>query len=516
MPPTPIAYLLPEGVDLAMLRQRLAESRRLHEDAPEELCQTYYDSFDWRVWQAEGELVLEENGAGRLCWFERAGEGPQECLPLEGVPRYWEALPEVPLRQRLGGLLEMRALIPQVKVLQRLSTLRLLDDEEKTVARVVLLESTWRSLDGRARGPLAPRVVLKPLKGYDRHFENLREQLEALELARVERSLYEESLAGIGRRAGDYSSKLNYILDPEARSDATAKKILLSLLDTLQANVEGTKANLDSEFLHDLRVATRRTRSAMSHIKGVFDARELTPFKKDFGWLGRITGPTRDLDVYLLQFPAYRAMLPAELQGDLDPFHRFLLKHHKQAQEALAKRLDSPHFRKLMKQWRAWLQAPPPEWPKAPNALRPIAELADQRIGKLYRKVLQEGDAITSDSEPERLHELRKECKKLRYMVEFFQSLYSKPEIRQLIKVLKSLLDNLGEFQDLQVQAHTLEEFGQQMQKEGAPASALMAMGILVGKLLERQAQARDSFAELFADFGSDENRSAFLQLFGG
>ena len=43
-------------------------------------------------------------------------------------------------------------------------------------------------------------------------------------------------------------------------------------LDTLEANVEGTRADLDSEFLHDLRVATRRTRSALSQIKAVLPA----------------------------------------------------------------------------------------------------------------------------------------------------------------------------------------------------------------------------------------------------
>ena len=77
------------------------------------------------------------------------------------------------------------------------------------------------------------------------------------------------------------------------------------------------------------------------------------------------------------------------------------------------------------------------------------------------------------------------------------------------------ILDNLGEFQDLEVQAHSLEKFGAQMLQEGAPASALMAMGILVGRLLERQQQARDAFVDLFADFSSESKQNAFHQLFG-
>ena len=198
-----------------------------------------------------------------------------------------------------------------------------------------------------------------------------------------------------------------------------------------------------------------------------------------------------------------------------DPFHDFLVRHHAEAQRTLVKKLNSPHFRKLIKSWRAWLNKPVPEKPKAPNALRPISELSDQRIRKLYSQVLKAGAAIAPDSPPERLHDLRKDCKKLRYLMEFFQSLYPKPEIRQLIKEMKTILDNLGEFQDLQVQAHALEALGQQMMKEGAPAGTIMAMGILVGKLFERQAVAREDFAALFAAFSSDDNRRAFQKLFG-
>jgi len=245
----------------------------------------------------------------------------------------------------------------------------------------------------------------------------------------------------------------------------------------------------------------------MSQIKGVFESKELAPFKKGFGWIGKVTGPVRDLDVYLLQYPTYRASLPVALQADLEPFHDFLVKHQKEAQRDLVKKLNSPHFRKLLKSWRAWLNEPVPETPKAPNALRSIAELSDQRIRKLYATVMRDGEAIGPDSPPASLHDLRKVCKKLRYLMEFFQSLYPKPEIRQMIKEVKILLDNLGEFQDLQVQADSLEEFGKQMMQEGAPASVLMAMGILVGKLLERQARARDEFAGLFAAFGSRSTR---------
>ncbi|MBW9273139.1 MAG: CHAD domain-containing protein [Candidatus Thiodiazotropha sp. (ex. Lucinisca nassula)] len=511
----PLTYMLPDELDLDGLRKVLSETYRLSVDSPVKVRQTYFDSFDWRVWQAGGELLQERGEMDRLCWVNRKSHQQIACQSIESPPGFVQDIPQGPVRECLVPVLEMRVLLPMVNINQQRYTLRILDAEEKTVVRVILLKNQFSAVKGKKKGDLDGRIVLQPLKGYETDFLKLKQQFASLKLRPSEQSLYEDALLGVGRKVGDYSSKLNFRLDPDAPAYVTARQIMLSLLNTLEANIDGTRADLDSEFLHDLRVATRRTRSAMSQIKGVFDPEQLEPFKQAFGWIGQITGETRDLDVYLLHYPDYRASLPKTIQKDLDPFHAFLQQHHKLAQAGLVKKINSPHFRKNLKAWRSWLQSPGGESEQAPSAMRPTAKLADKRIGKLYKRVLKDGLNIGDDSPAELLHELRKDCKKLRYLMEFFQSLYPKPAIRELIKALKVILDNLGEFQDLEVQANSLEKFGEQMLNEGAPASALMAMGILVGKLLERQERARAEFVDLFTDFSSESNQNAFQQLFG-
>ncbi|MEJ2620079.1 MAG: CHAD domain-containing protein [Candidatus Thiodiazotropha sp.] len=516
MVPYPISYLLPDDFDQELLKSCFKESHGLREEVPVKQKLTYYDSFDWRVWNGGGELFEEQGRLNRLYWHFL--KGPKESLMqiIEQPPGFAKDLPPGELANQLAAVLEMRVLQPKVHVIQQQQTLALLDREEKTVVRVVLERNSYRSIDGKQSGQLEGRIVLKPLKGYQSDFDEIAQYLRELKLQTCEQSLYQDALQGVGIKPGDYSSKMNYRLDPDARIESTARQILLDLLNTLEANIPGAKANLDSEFLHDLRVATRRTRSAISQIKGVFDPQELEPFKQGFGWIGKITGPTRDLDVYLLQYDQYRDSLPEALQGDLGPFYEFLLNHHKTEQAILVKKLNSPHFRKLLKSWRSWLEAAKTVQENTPNADKSTAKLADKRISKLYARVLKDGELIGPDSAAELLHDLRKDCKKLRYLMEFFQSLYPKPAIRELIKALKVILDNLGEFQDLEVQAHSLEAFGSEMLKEGAPASALMAMGVLVGRLFERQARARKAFVDLFAEFSSDEKQKAFRNLFGG
>ncbi len=105
----------------------------------------------------------------------------------------------------------------------------------------------------------------------------------------------------------------------------------------------------------------------------------------------------------------------------------------------------------------------------------------------MYRRVRKEGRAISPDSPAEDLHELRKSCKKLRYLLEFFSSLYPKKQVGALIKLLKVLLDNLGKFQDLAVQGDHLREMAQTMRDEGVAATdTLLAMGVLVGESVQQ------------------------------
>jgi CHAD domain-containing protein len=336
-----------------------------------------------------------------------------------------------------------------------------------------------------------------------------------LGLEPVHTTVLPEALAAAGRRPGDYSSKLDYRLAPDERADVSTKEILLGLLDTLEANIEGARANLDSEFLHDLRVATRRTRSALTQIKSVFASEVVEEYKALFVWLQQVTGPVRDLDVYLLDFDDYRNSLPVPLQPHLEPMRDFLAGHYDATQKTLARALGSAKFKSLLKSWRAFLEAPVPERSAVPNAMRPTKDVADARIWNMYRRVRKEGRAITAHSPATELHELRKSCKKLRYLLEFFGSLYAKKQVRGPTKMLKVLLDNLGKYQDLAVQADHLREMARQMRGEGrAETDTLLAMGVLVGDLFNRQERARVEFTQTFGAFDAEEQQVLFRRLF--
>ncbi|MEJ2698108.1 MAG: CHAD domain-containing protein [Desulfuromonadales bacterium] len=303
-------------------------------------------------------------------------------------------------------------------------------------------------------------------------------------------------------------------LHPDMPAGEAARYILLSLLEAMRANEEGTLSDKDPEALHDFRVALRRTRSALGQFKRVLPKEALERFRPEFAWLGEVTGPVRDLDVFLLRLDNYRQSLPEAFREDLTPLGRFLETRRQGERSRLSDSLASQRYLNLKRDWADFLGSPGGSGEPS-EAECPVAELAARRIRKVLRRALREGGGIGKDSPPEELHELRKTCKKLRYLLEFFQELYPPKKIARLISALKTLQDNLGDFQDFQVQSEALLQFADRMASEGEPSPrTLMAMGMLVGDLRHRQRQARDEFAGRFADFSRKKNLRLYDELF--
>jgi CHAD domain-containing protein len=127
------------------------------------------------------------------------------------------------------------------------------------------------------------------------------------------------------------------------------------------------------------------------------------------------------------------------------------------------------------------------------------------------------GSAITADSPAESLHDLRKRCKELRYLLEFFASLHDPSIHRGLVKDLKGLQDCLGEFQDGEVQANAIRTFAAELMETGkTPPATLLAMGELTARLERGQHHAREEFAGRFARFASRENTDRVKALLTG
>ena len=223
----------------------------------------------------------------------------------------------------------------------------------------------------------------------------------------------------------------------------------------------------------------------------------------------------RDLDVCLLDEISYKSMLPAVLRDDIDPLFDYLRKKRSDSFQDVINILNSGKFKRIMRDWEAFLTEPGPESQVPPNADRPIIDLARERIHKQYLRTVKNDYLFLENNEDEMLHLLRIECKKLRYLLEFFTSLFPRKKIIVLIEQLKKLQDNLGKFNDLCVQEQYLLNIAAELPVANKKSiKALVAIGSLIGTLDREKHTAKDAFAKTFTDYASPAIKKSFREIF--
>lgn len=548
----PIEYLMLAGIGSADIAAALCTRRHARAAAVLTVQRRYYDTFDWALYRAGVGLewrLEQEQGLLVLHPLSAAPAAPPMgallLQPGAGAPGLLDSIPEGALRERLAPLLGVRRLLPMAALASRVERLRLSNQDDETVAWVAI--ETHRLIAPEAKPGDAepePTLVASPVASpvgspaadsaaAARHPPRARLQIwavgghaaerdalarlieEELGLNRAEQPLLLDALAAAGCEPGGYLTKPNHRLRPDQPTDQAVRAILQRLLRTLEANVAGARANLDPEFLHDLRVATRRTRSALTQLRGVFPAAVVEDFKARFAWLQQVTGPVRDLDVWLQRFPELQGRLPVGLRADLEPLREFLQDHYRAEQARLAAALSAPAFVSLCEDWRQTLEilGKSPDMATGKGA-EPVKPLVDKRLRKLFKQVRRDARAINEATPASALHELRKRTKKLRYLLEFFHSLYPKEPARMLIRESKAVLDPLGRYQDLAVQAETLRRLAEEMrQRIGAETATLLAIGALLGILLQEQTQLRADLGPIMARFDSGAHRAQLRAL---
>ena len=467
---------------------------------------SFYDSFDWRLYHA-----------GMFCEFNQSEHHsqlslqnithPQVLMSMEiaEVPRFAHDFTRHDFRQQLDLLLEMRALLKIATLNYQHTQLNVLNSDQKTILRLSLEDFT----------DLPARVTVQLIKGYDKSVLPILNLLQSdLGLIPISQSLLLDLLKKQGKTAGTYSSKLNIALDPDMHADIACKYIYSHLLKSMQLNEQGCIEQLDSEFLHDFRVAVRRTRAGLSQIKQVLPRESLARFADFFNWLGQITSPVRDIDVYLLNFQAFKQSLPISIREDLNPLRDYLRAKQQTAYQQLSAQLQSPRYTDTLAEWQTYLHEPTPKKTQEAFTKMPIKQLADYRIWRVYKRLLREAQIIDNQSAANTLHSLRKTAKKLRYLIEFFQQLYPEMDIKNLLKSLKSLQEVLGDFQDYEVQELALKQFSTELKDQGVPVATFLAMGVLIQILDTRKLKAREAFAIRFEQFKHPKNQHIFRDLF--
>ncbi len=496
-------YAFPSGVRRTALRRMLGQRLNLRAEGRVQGLR-FHDTFDWRLHRSG--WVLEILSKPRRAVLRGIADGRliEQPLATDPPPRV-AAWPDGAVKSTIEAVVGIRALLPVVELAGSADGFAVLNSDAKTVARVSLEE--WKlQPPGQARATLLGRLRITPLRGWQREARTVSAVVADLGLTPAI-PLRDAALALIGRQAGDYSTKFRVDLDAADDAALAARRILDRLYQDLLRNEEGTLQDIDAEFLHDFRVAVRRTRSALWAFAGLFPEGVLEPHAERFRELGRVTGHKRNLDVHLEDFDHHLEPLAPPVRERLLPLRAVLEEEHRAAARDLNVYLRSAAYRSLKRDWSRWLKqsASPAE-----GAETSVKQLADRVIRKTWKRLLRDGRAIGRKSPDEQLHDLRKIGKRLRYLLEFFRSLYPKREIGAAIGELKRLQDLLGEFQDQCVQIETLA-----MLASRDDGSAGDDIGRLVAEIDRRRKHSRSAFAASLRRFDSRSNHARYAALFG-
>ena len=261
----------------------------------------FFDTFEWNAFDKEVVIVKTPKSIS-LVDLNTGQE--TDAIAFKRNPTFFSPadLPPGKLKERLLSYSDIRAFIKLCSITTVIQSYHILDNNEKTIG---VLTSTSLCLEGSKREePFASLLSLIPLRGYQDEIEKITHHT-SLGTPLDFKELFLLIMTASGQNVQGYSSKISLSLDGESPIHESTQRLLQFTLSLLQKNEQGIKNNIDTEFLHDYRVAIRRARSILKQLKGVYEQQETAFYLTAFKELGKKTNQLRDSDVYLLHEGTY-------------------------------------------------------------------------------------------------------------------------------------------------------------------------------------------------------------------
>ena len=470
-----------------------------------------YDTFDWRLFKNRLLLGFDPDNNAALFLFNITDAVWTSQGNTPAVGRFLHEIESAAIASRLAPVIEARALIRRGSFALQKERRDISNKHGKIIARLHLEQLTGPAQDDKNTGAPLRVVRLQALRGYERKTKKLFSWMTACcNGTGSADGLLSTYFTALGRTPGDYSSKLLVQLDRGMTIRQAMSAILLSQLDMMERNTPGIRDDIDTEFLHDFRIANRRSRSLISGMRHVLPAPQQASGKQFFSWLSKQTSTLRDIDVFLLAFRQYKQLLPVKMYTQLLPLQTYLQESREKERIGLLGALDSDRYRGFIRSWRASLL----ENATDENGTGPVLKAADESVWNAWKRVRKQGRHAARTGTDEALHELRIAGKKLRYLLEAFRTLFPAKDVEQAIRQLRKLQNVLGDIVDYQVQQQYLSQWQENF--PGKRHRGVKAAMDYLGKVYARRENAtKKEFQRHYDAFVSVENRELFKTLCG-
>jgi len=515
--------LASQEADLAVIAYLGESGYTVEQLDPVRNVDTYLDTFDWLL--LKNKLALRfriSNGAAMytLKSIEPIEDGIAKRMETEILldkPVDVPALVHVkPIRKLVDGIIFPRKLLEHVQIRTDRRRYRLLSPEGAEIE--LAFDTSGFSL----RGLHKPRRThrLNELEAEIRDGSGA--ALEALSSLLSSKFNFPASTASkfevaierfkITIPSKKPPEKLRVRLDD--RLDVAVQKILLYQMHRFQEQLPGVQRDIDTEFVHQARVATRRMRSALRLFRDAIPEGTAAYLRGELKWLGRLFGGVRDLDVFLLNQSRFKQQIERFPAKKKQAFENWIEKRRRAPLKALWRALESPRYKRFERRMMQFFERPLPLRPRAPLAMRPVREVAPVIITEKFNAVIEQGHALLADSKLKQYHLLRIQMKRLRYACEFMAPAYD-GRLDSFVERTVEIQDCLGELQDTVFTRKFINGLLEDWKGKLVDPNLLFILGEIYQLQAEIARERIEAFGKIWGPFSSEETTAVLKEILG-
>lgn len=444
---------------LALVRQSHLAGFDVQEESPRTIHDTYLDTPDLEMMAAGYACRQRDNGATTRINLKGLSTRPGTVHRREemavtmdrgtmNTPKLW---PESEARDLVLDLTGGQDLVILLEIEQQRQIHNLMDAQRGAVAERSLDKVTLR---GEGWEACLTELEVELLEaGVEEDITQVVDALSEIRgLVPQPTSKFERGIGLLYRHAGIGANLDLGGIQPDHTIGEATRRLLRPLFLRMQIHEQGTYQGSDPEELHDMRVMTRRMRTAFRMAEPYLAGKGLQDIRKGLRKTARLLGAVRDMDVFRQKTESIAEAESIPL-ADLTFLMQTWDVAYAARRNAMLDYLDSGKYGEFKHRCWSALCAPLPE--RDPAA--PVRDVVHRIVDEQLTALLSQGEVIEAPDAPlAAYHQLRIDVKHLRYTLSFFQTLLG-PETAAALEVLEALQDYFGDLQDAVVAVSHLQ-----------------------------------------------------------
>jgi len=485
---------------------------------------TYLDTFDWLL--MKNGLSLRYRISNSAAAYRLANIGPVEDgiargmeteIPIDEPVDVPTAIPVKRIRKLVDGIVSPRKLIEQFQVRTDRRRYRVISPEGAEVefcfdTSGFLLKGIRKRRRTRKLDELDAELLTGPDTALEALFSLLskRFQYPLSRASKFEVAIERFKIAVFSKKPPE---KLRVRLDD--RIDLAIRKALTHQFQRFREQLPGVLLDIDTEFVHQARVAVRRIRSGLRLFRGAIAEATADSLGGELRWLGGLFGAVRDLDVFLLNLSRFEGKLERFPAKKKQAFENWVETRRRGVQNTLCEAFGSARYKTLERRIAMFLERPLPSRPRAPLAAKTVREIAPVLLMDKFETVIKQGAAVLARPKLKEFHRLRIQMKRFRYACEFMAPAYE-DALDSIIERSVAIQDCLGELQDTVFTRNFVDSLCEEWRGKAVDPDLLFILGEIYQLQAAIARERREAFARIWEPFFSEETAAVLKEILFG